>query len=131
MAVITYRRLDENHDPVMGGGQADFLSDIDAVAQAVLTRLLLFQGEWWENRLIGLPLFQQILGQGASQNQLVIISQLIQQTILGTPYVTDVTVVRIQYDHVMRALQFYAVVSTQFGTITVSNYPAPVNARML
>jgi hypothetical protein len=129
MALITYRRLDANHDPVMGGGAADFVSDIDAVAQAIQTRLLLFLGEWWENQEVGLPLFQNILGQGASQSRLLhIVSQLIQQNIYGAPYVTDIPVVQIQFDPVTRTFQFYAVVLTTFGTITVSNYPVPLSS---
>jgi hypothetical protein len=62
MATITYRKLDQNGDPLFGNGAANFVSDIDAVAQAIGTRLRLLQGEWWENTNAGTPLFQSMLG---------------------------------------------------------------------
>jgi hypothetical protein len=46
---ISVRKLDANHDPIYGNGVADFLTDLDAVAQLIDTSLLLLQGEWWNN----------------------------------------------------------------------------------
>ena len=70
MPTITYRKLDQNGDPIWGNGQGSFVSDIDAVAQAIYTRLRLLFGEWWENLSIGTPLFQSMLGQSASDQAL-------------------------------------------------------------
>ena len=42
---ILYLRLDANYDPIFDPDAE--LSDLQAVAQAIRTRLLLFMGEWW------------------------------------------------------------------------------------
>lgn len=137
MATITYRRIDQSispttgvmaYEPVFGGGQADFISDIDAVGQAAMTRLRLLQGEWWENLNDGLPLFQQILGQAKGNDQQAI-NLLIQQRILGTPFVSGIISLQSSYDPNSRTFTFYSVIQTQFGPVSVSNstsnFPTP------
>ncbi len=124
-ATILYRELDANGDPMWGTGKNDFLIDINAVAQAVLTRLRLFEGEWWEDQTQGLPLWQKMLGVGGSGRNLPAINLLITQVILGTPYVTSISNVQSSYNSTTRAFQFSAVITTQFGQIAVSNMPTP------
>jgi hypothetical protein len=120
MAVITYRKLDANGDPMMGRGTANFVSDLDAVAQAISTKLKLFSGEWWENRNEGTPIFDEMLGTtNNSRPQLV--AQLLKQRILATPYVLSVTNLQTSFDPATRAFQFSCQVATQFGTVTLSN----------
>jgi len=46
MTTILYRKLGPNADPIRGQGLNDFLTDLSSVAQAVQTRLALWQGEW-------------------------------------------------------------------------------------
>jgi|SRR5215469_6083614 len=123
MATIIYRRLDQNYEPMYGQGKGNFLTDIDAVAQAIETRLLLFQGEWWESTLEGLPLWQQILGQPGGTKRLERITLLIQQRILGTPYVNGITKLASAWNSNTRMIQFYAEVQTRFGLVAVSNIP--------
>ena len=130
-ATIIHRRLDENHDPQRGQGKANFLIDADAVAQAVLTRLLLFQGEWWESTLEGLPLWQEILGQPGGQMGLARITLLLQQRILGTPYVQAITALESSFDSSNRTINFYAEVKTRFGMIAISNIPDVMTTRSL
>lgn len=121
MATILNRRLDENFEPTFGQGQQDFISDTEAVAQAIRTRLLLLQGEWWLDTTDGLPLWQQILG---TRNNVQSINILIQDRILGTPQVKSITSMSGNLDHNTRAYSFTATVLTNFSTtITVSNIP--------
>ena len=125
-AKITYRALGPNNDPQCGQGQANFLSDLLAVGQAIYTRLLMFQGEWWENQLDGLPLWQRILGYGGSGRSQQAISFLIQDRILGTPYVSSLSGVSFKYDPASRKYTFYCVAKSEFGALTVSgNFPQP------
>ena len=105
--------------------------DADAVAQAVLTRLLLFQGEWWESTLEGLPLWQEILGQPGGQMGLARITLLLQQRILGTPYVQAITALESSFDSSNRTINFYAEVKTRFGMIAISNIPDVMTTRSL
>jgi hypothetical protein len=118
--VITYRQLGPNNDPIW----SSYVSNAAAVAQAIYTRLLLLEGEWWESTQEGTPLWQSILGVGGANNTQAI-SLLLQQRILGTPYVTGLTSVQASYIPSTRAFSFYAVVQTQFGQVVVTNYPTP------
>lgn len=121
---VTYRQLDANHDPIWGQGTASYVSDTDAVALMIDTRLLLFQGEWWADLQEGLPLWQEILGVGVGQAQQAAISLLIQERILKTPYVTGVSNVQFSFNSNARSYQFSCSVTTQFGVIPVVNSPA-------
>jgi len=88
MSSISYLQLDSLNDPVFANGTS--LTGAAAVQQAVLTRLNLFLGEWWENLNLGLPVFQVILGQLASPRGQAAMQLAIQQNIQGAPYVTSV-----------------------------------------
>lgn len=91
MAVIIYRKLDENGD-YMFGRRDEFYSDVEAVAQAVKTRLLHFRGEWWENVLDGTPFFQDVAGQFfASINAARRVDLIFSQRINGTMGVVEIT----------------------------------------
>jgi hypothetical protein len=89
MSTISYLMLDAQYDPVFTDNTA--LVNGDAVAQAVLTRLNLFFGEWFENLLLGLPVFQSMLGQSGSQQGLAAMQLAVMQNVRGAPYVTSVT----------------------------------------
>ena len=128
---ITVRQLSATGDPLYGQGQANYISDLAAVTQIVKTRLLLFQGEWWAATNDGLPLFQGILGQSASQRNQQQIELLITERILGTPYVISVSDVTISFNQTTRAYSYYAVVNTQFGQFTTSgSVPQPPSAAL-
>ena len=126
-ATITYRKLDANGDPLWGQGQVNFVSDIDAVAQAIGTRLRLLSGEWWENLNAGTPLFQSMLGASGSTSNQEVITFVLKQRILGTPYVLSVSNVATKYDGTKRSFAFSCNVQTQFGTLSILNSPAPTN----
>jgi len=119
MSTITVRALDANGDPLQGNGQNNFLSDVYAVAQIILTRLKLFQGEWWLNLNDGLPLFQSILGSSGSSRNIEIITNLISSRISQTPYVTGIVSFEVTFTN--RQLLYSGTISTQFGLISVSN----------
>jgi hypothetical protein len=119
---VIVRALDSNHDPLYGNGILCFLADLDAVAQIIETSLLLFQGEWWLNRIIGLPVFQSIVGQGENNRQAVI-SLLIQQVILSVEYVTAIFNVQFLYTSATRSFSYACDVQTAFGTVTVTYSP--------
>lgn len=128
--VITYRQLSSTGDPLWGQGTANYLSNLEAVAQAVLTRLQLFQGEWWASTTDGLPLWQNILGQPAGQQSQQQMATLISARILGTPWVIGLASVAITFNPQTRMMGYTAVVNTQFGTIVVTNLPTPTSGAL-
>ena len=83
-----YRRLTATGEYIYGQGSLDYLSDADAAAQAVKTKLKLLLGEWWEDTQDGLPLFQQILLQRATAEGIQTADLLIKQRILEVAEVT-------------------------------------------
>lgn len=122
MSTISYLQLDASNDPIFADGTS--LTNAAAVEQAVVTRLNLFLGEWWENLNDGLPVFQVILGQLASQRGQAAMQLAIQQNIQGAPYVLSVT--KVETSFINGQFKFSATYTTTFGTSTTtsSNLPA-------
>ena len=114
---MIYRKLDNNGDYTLGQKSADFVTDIDAVKQAIYTRLWLWQGEWWEDLLAGLPMLQRILGYRNTQAAADI---LIRARIAETAGVISLISFESSFDEQARAYTCSAEVNTQFGTITLS-----------
>jgi hypothetical protein len=91
VAAIIYRKLDENGDYTFGRRDG-FYSGVEAVAQAVKTRLLHFRGEWWENIRDGTPFFQEVAGQFfASSNAARRVDLIFSRRINGTIGVVEIT----------------------------------------
>ena len=111
---MKYRRLDENGDMTFGNNKFDFVKDIEAVKQAILTRLKLLKGEWWENTEEGLPLFQEIL---ASRN-IERTKKLIIERIQKTQGVLSVNNIVVTFEN--RILNITASVSTVYGETLIS-----------
>jgi hypothetical protein len=109
-------------DPIRGQSQQNFLSDLDATAQAISTTIKLLQGEWFENLANGTPLFQSILGVA---NTNIGVSMILRARILSVPYVTAVQNLVINYNGATRGYSFSATVQTQFGAVTILNQPLP------
>jgi len=124
-AVFTNFQLAENNDPAFCDGPQGLLSGTDAVAQAIYTRLLLFEGEWWEDQTEGTPLWQKILGVGGISNSLAAVTLVLQQRVQGTPYVTSVVVADATFTSSTRDLAFAYSVETQFGLVPITNIPMP------
>jgi hypothetical protein len=116
---ISYLALDVNNDPDFNASSS--LTGIDAIAQAILTRLNLFLGEWWENLNLGLPVFQKMLGQLASKKGLAAMSLAVQQNVAGAPYVIQPVTVATSFSN--GALSFVVTANTVYGQVTVNYQP--------
>jgi len=114
-STIQYLQLDASYDPILD--PTANLTDADAVNQAILTRLNLFLGEWWEDLTLGLPVFQSILGQLGSPQGLAAMQLSVQQVITGTPYVTSASTA-VNFENGRLSLSYTA--ETAFGQITGS-----------
>lgn len=114
---MKYRKLSPTGDYTTGQRDQNFVTGVEAVAQAVLTRLRLWQGEWWENLLDGLPMTQQILGKRAALN---LIESLIKERILGTIGVLSIQAIEVTWDNETRALGVFSTINTIYGKATIS-----------
>lgn len=127
MSVIRVRRINDNHDSEYGSNRLSFDEDLDAVVQAVQTKLQLFTGEWWEDTLDGTPMLTAILGHSAGGSNRRNIDRLLQKRLSEVPYVTDVTDVLSSFNKSTRNYTFQCTLVTDFGTISVSNNGAPIH----
>lgn len=111
---MRYRQLDANGDYTIS---LPFLVNSPAaVAQAILTRLRLWTGEWFLDRTEGTPWDQQVLGPRANSNP----DAAIKQRILGTAGVTGITSYSSSYVGSTRAFSVTATVATLYGAATVT-----------
>lgn len=120
---MRYRQLDKNGDYTFGQGLANFLiDDVEAVAQAILTRLKLDAGQWFLDLTEGLPLYTQIVGRNTgarSQSGTAIYDQAIRKRVLGTQGV--VRIVRYSSNlSAQRRLTVEMTVQTIYGPVTLT-----------
>lgn len=109
---MRYRKLDSAGDMLFGQQQADFWRDSpEAVAQAVLTRLRLWAGEWWLDTTEGTPYQQAALGTGKRQT----IEPAIRARILGTQGVTGIDSISLSFDADARAATIAATIRSEYG----------------
>jgi hypothetical protein len=120
---MRYRRL-VNGEPQFGQGKQDFLQGVEAVAQAVMTRLSLYIGEWWEDQADGLPLWTKLLTTSGVGNERfnAIISARILETRLGKEkLISGITNVSNVWDSSARRYAYRATAKSIYGHIMISN----------
>lgn len=122
-AQIMVQQVDANNDPIEGANGPVFIADIDAVAQIIATRMKLLLGEWWENLSVGLPLFQSMIGTSAATANQTAVLLILQAYIEACPYVLELVDFDYEINLQFRGATFACEVSTQFGTLTVTNAP--------
>ena len=110
---MKYRRLSSTGDYSFGFGNTSFVTDLEAVRQAIDTKLKLLQGEYWEDQNDGLPFFQQIAGNTDKDT----IDLLVRQRILETPNVTGIQTFSSSIG-TNRKYTASVSVNTAYGTVT-------------
>lgn len=114
---MIYRQLDANGDMTFGHGLANFLANSPAtVAQAVMTRLRLYSGEWFLDTQDGTPWRTKVLGVRTAGTRDVVL----RARILGTPGVTAITSFTATVDPVSRRYTVQAGIDTVYGSAVAS-----------
>jgi hypothetical protein len=114
---MKYRKLDSAGDYSFGRGDLDFHIDSPSgVAQAILTSLNLFQGQWFLDLTEGMPWYTQIAGFNTQASYDAIIKNKI-QTVQGVNSILRYTS---ELDHDTRTLSVETQVDTEFGAVTVT-----------
>jgi len=111
---MRYRKLDANGDYLFGQANSFYVDEPEGVAQAILTRLLLWAGEWFLDTTEGTDYYNEILGYGTQGSR----DAEVRRRILETPGVSDI--VLYSSSVVNRKFNVSCTVSTQFGTATVT-----------
>lgn len=104
------RRLDISGDLVTRGKM--FLTEREAIAQTVVTRLKLFLGEYFRDVTDGTPWFQQILGKFENLNA---VEALLRNRIARTQGVVRLLAFDMDYDLDSRTISIAAQVLTEYG----------------
>ena len=111
------RRVDAAGDMQFGQGQANFFRDVpDAVAQIVLSRLQLYQGEFFLDTRDGTPWRTQVLGKYTGPTR----DMVIRSRILGTPGCTAITDYNSAVNRDTRGFAAQATINTTYGATTVA-----------
>lgn len=111
---MRYRKLDKNSDYTFGQAKNNFFIDVpESVAQAVKTRLLLIQGEFFLDTSVGTPYNSRILGAGRVST----FSSAIRQVILDTQGVTGITKYSAFFNAIIRKASVSATIDTLYGKI--------------
>lgn len=114
---MRYRKLDANGDYVFGGGGANFWKDQpEAVAQSVMTRLFLFQGEWFLDTNEGMTWKTEVLGVRTANTR----DPAIRSRVLGTQGVTAITEYSSSLNRDTRAFSVNLKIDTIYGAATVT-----------
>lgn len=109
---MRYRALDQNGDYTFGSSARNFFINTPAgVAQAVLTRLLLIEGEYWLDLTEGTPYKTQILGRGT----IALYDLAIRTRILETQGVTEIVAYSSLLNPVTRHVAVAATIDTLYG----------------
>ncbi len=110
------RALTATGDYSYGQGSANYLVDSRAaVAQEVMTTLLLFQGEWFLDTTAGVPWLTKVTG----VNTITLYDQVIKDAILNVQGVTAIVNYSSTLNRATRALSVSATIDTQFGITQV------------
>ena len=109
--------MDESGDSTFGSRK--FYTGREAVAQAILTRLRLLYGEWWENTADGLPLFERILGAYGGERVRETIDLIISERIRKTQNVKRLVKYESTFNPNTREYEARCVVSTEFGEFSL------------
>ena len=111
---MRYRKLDTNGDMNFGHGESDYyIDDWRLVLQAIVTRLELWQGEWYLDLAAGTPWEQEILG----KTQQPLRDAALQEVILDTYGVEELEYFRALYDRNKRIYVVSFKAKTIYGTV--------------
>ena len=114
---MQYRKLNPAGDYTLGSG-ADFLKNSpETVAQAVLTRLRLWKGEWFIDTADGMPYSSEVLGKRYQRKNP---DSIIKQRILGTPGVSEIVSYSSAFNGSTRTFSVAVTINTIYGPATIS-----------
>lgn len=111
---MVYRTTDENGDMMPITAQSQMLTGVDAVMAAVVSRLRLLYGEWWEDESLGFRVPEFLFNGVRQKNGRDMLASYITSYIMETE---DVTSVRgVTAEMIDRKLQYACTVITAYGS---------------
>lgn len=120
---MRYRKLTPDGDYSFGASQLDFYRDVpEAVGQAVQTRILLWNGEWFLDTDEGTHFMLGILGKHPNQKERADIT--LQDRINGTQGMVDIDQYESEVNPETRGMQVNVSINTIYGPtlVQIENY---------
>lgn len=113
---MRYRKLDDDGDYSFGQGQNNFhINTPEGVAQAVMTRLKFWVGEWFADTSDGTGWSTDVLGKFTDH----LFELMIRQRILSTQGVLRVDSFDSQFDGEKRKLSIQSTITTIYGSASL------------
>lgn len=113
---MRYRKLDDDGDYSFGQGQNNFhINTPEGVAQAVMTRLKFWVGEWFADTSDGTGWGTDVLGKFTDH----LFELMIRQRILSTQGVLRVDSFDSQFDGETRKLSIQSTITTIYGSASL------------
>ena len=114
---MIYRKLDENGDYTFGGNAQSFYRNVpEAVAQSVVTRLKLWENEWFLDIAEGMPYIGGVLGKYTIQDT----DAIIKDKILSTEGVVEILEYSSSFSPDLRKFSVSVTISTIYGEATIT-----------
>lgn len=118
---MRYRKLSPTGDYTFGQGPLNFYRDqVEAVAQAVKTRLQLYRASFWRDLNAGIPMMQGIAGTPGSPQNLAGIEATLQTEIRTTEGVLALLDSSVSFDSQTREYTYQALIQTQYSTTVIT-----------
>lgn len=113
---MRYRKLDDDGDYSFGQGQNNFhINTPEGVAQAVMTRLKFWVGEWFADTSDGTGWTTDVLGKFTDH----LFELMIRQRILSTQGILRVDSFDSQFDGETRKLSIQSTITTIYGSASL------------
>lgn len=103
---------DDDHDLLVDAEGLHLISGLPGVAQLIRIAILLFLGEWFLNLEVGMPWFQEILGQ---KFDAALIRQRLSERISKIPAVAEIISIAVSFDADARAVSIDYEVRVDWG----------------
>lgn len=117
---MRYRKLTPTGDYTFGTGADFYIDSPTTVAQAVLTRLELWRGEWFVNLDDGVPYYSDVLGKYTQAQRDAVIKRVVSLT----PGVKQIVAYESVFDTAKRTFTVSMTIDTIYGQAVV-NVPTP------
>lgn len=110
-------KIDGSGDIVIENGDMVLVDSVEAVAQHVTINLQMFLGEWFLDTRVGVPYYQELLGQ---KPRLAAVRELFRDAILATAGMERINDLDVGYDTVTRVISVSFKGTSTSGTFDYS-----------
>lgn len=114
---MIYRKLDEDGDYTFGGnGNSFYRNDPLGVSQSVITRLRLWENEWFLDISEGMPYLDGVMGKYTMDD----VDSIIKERIINTEGVVEITSYQSSFNPDLRKFSVSVTISTIYGEAVIN-----------